>query len=412
MFHAVYTLLACVLPLARRTHFQLRLQGTSGMLVKAASFGGEVKPTSARGERSSAARQPFSFMAMKKRGISVAPDTLVADLPSPDASSPTPEGSSIRFFGQYSSKPAVSGGADAPTPRHGVPGLTQQSEIFSPVATLGRSNQPPIDGVLPRKKAGKVEDFIPEHVIRYVQRNIGTDSDQLVTAPSFDQFTAVVMFADLSGFTVMSESLATKGGLGAENLGFWLNRYFEQLVKLVAKAGGDVFKFAGDALIALWGPEGSGSGSCASVATSDASSGSMPTAARRGSATSATQENGIAKSAPAVGKADSERMMRRAIQCALQIQSELHDAQFARGVKFNIKIGIGFGTVNILYVGGMLGRLEYVTTGEALMHALNCEHECRWVMFSALAPPSLWSFPHCFPPITAPNTFMSLHDLY
>ena len=43
-------------------------------------------------------------------------------------------------------------------------------------------------------------------------------------------------------------------GFGAEELAFWLNRYFELLVKHISKAGGDVLKFAGDAILVLWPP--------------------------------------------------------------------------------------------------------------------------------------------------------------
>ena len=69
--------------------------------------------------------------------------------------------------------------------------------------------------------------------------------------------------------------------------------------------------------------------------------------------------------------------------CFLFAQSELHEAQFARGVKFSIKIGIGVGYVNVLYVGGMYGRSEYVTTGEALTQAFKCEAECGCVSLPA-----------------------------
>lgn len=104
-----------------------------------------------------------------------------------------------------------------------------------------------------RKKAGKIEDFVPELIVRHICT--GIESGSPVEPPTVEHFPAVAMFADLSGFTMLSESLAAKGGLGAETLGFWLNRYFELLVKIVAKSGGDVFKFAGDALVVLWPPE-------------------------------------------------------------------------------------------------------------------------------------------------------------
>ena len=63
------------------------------------------------------------------------------------------------------------------------------------------------------------------------------------------------MFADVSGFTKLSETFASKGPQGAEELAFVLNRYMEQLVRHIARGGGDVFKFAGDAMLVLWVPE-------------------------------------------------------------------------------------------------------------------------------------------------------------
>jgi hypothetical protein len=104
-----------------------------------------------------------------------------------------------------------------------------------------------------RKKAGKIEDFVPELVVRHICA--GNESGAPVETPSVEHFPAVAMFADLSGFTHLCESLAAKGALGAETLGFWLNRYFELLVKIISKSGGDVFKFAGDALVVLWPPD-------------------------------------------------------------------------------------------------------------------------------------------------------------
>ncbi len=62
------------------------------------------------------------------------------------------------------------------------------------------------------------------------------------------------MFADISGFTKLAEYLSKKGKEGAELLAFAINRYMELLVKAIGKSGGDIFKYAGDALIVLWPP--------------------------------------------------------------------------------------------------------------------------------------------------------------
>ena len=57
------------------------------------------------------------------------------------------------------------------------------------------------------------------------------------------------LFADISGFTALTERLAQQGPAGAETLTHLLNTYFDQLIDLITDSGGDVVKFAGDALI-------------------------------------------------------------------------------------------------------------------------------------------------------------------
>lgn len=65
---------------------------------------------------------------------------------------------------------------------------------------------------------------------------------------------SVVMFADISGFTNLTETLSKKGPEGAEIIAFSINRYMELMVKEIGKSGGDIFKFAGDAMIVVWPP--------------------------------------------------------------------------------------------------------------------------------------------------------------
>src|SRR5262249_30783086 len=69
---------------------------------------------------------------------------------------------------------------------------------------------------------------------------------------------AAVLLADISGFTTMTESLALRGAAGVEELTRCLNVYFGQLIDLIAEHGGDVVKFAGDALVAIWPAETNG----------------------------------------------------------------------------------------------------------------------------------------------------------
>lgn len=62
----------------------------------------------------------------------------------------------------------------------------------------------------------------------------------------------VVMFADISGFTKVSEACASRGIRGNEELSFCINRYMEGMVRNLSKYGGDIIKFVGDAMIIMW----------------------------------------------------------------------------------------------------------------------------------------------------------------
>ncbi len=59
-------------------------------------------------------------------------------------------------------------------------------------------------------------------------------------------------FADISGFTAMSESLSRGGREGAEEITAIVNRYFSVMLNLIREHDGQLIKFGGDALLALF----------------------------------------------------------------------------------------------------------------------------------------------------------------
>jgi class 3 adenylate cyclase/tetratricopeptide (TPR) repeat protein len=61
-----------------------------------------------------------------------------------------------------------------------------------------------------------------------------------------------LVFVDISGFTAMSERLAQKGKLGAEEVTEVMNRTFSRLLDVAYRAGGGLLKFGGDALLLLF----------------------------------------------------------------------------------------------------------------------------------------------------------------
>jgi adenylate cyclase 10 len=72
--------------------------------------------------------------------------------------------------------------------------------------------------------------------------------------PELQSMETVVLFADISGFTMISEACASMGVRGNEELAFCINRYMEGMVKSLGKYGGDIIKFVGDAMIVMWPP--------------------------------------------------------------------------------------------------------------------------------------------------------------
>ncbi len=71
-----------------------------------------------------------------------------------------------------------------------------------------------------------------------------------------EEFKAYVMFADISGFTNITEKLSEYGKIGAEILTDTLNTLFAPVINSIYNSGGMITTFAGDALTAIF-PGGS-----------------------------------------------------------------------------------------------------------------------------------------------------------
>src|SRR5205085_9792483 len=95
----------------------------------------------------------------------------------------------------------------------------------------------------------------PEDLARFVPvflaKRMATNPTPLAAAEA-EAAHAAVLFADISGFTALSERLAANGAEGVEELTRALNAYFGKLIDVITAHGGDVVKFAGDAMLAFW----------------------------------------------------------------------------------------------------------------------------------------------------------------
>ena len=93
-----------------------------------------------------------------------------------------------------------------------------------------------------------------------------------------------VAFVDISGFTKLSERLARRGKVGAEELTETIGTCFAELLAVAYAGGGNLIKFGGDALLLLFIGEGHASRACAAAVGMRAAlkrSGSISTPAGR-----------------------------------------------------------------------------------------------------------------------------------
>jgi class 3 adenylate cyclase/tetratricopeptide (TPR) repeat protein len=172
------------------------------------------------------------------------------------------------------------------------------------------------------------------HVPEYVTQLLLSHPDQTPIASS-DPTDAVVLFADIAGFTPMSEALARSGSHGTEELTGILNGWFDAMSGRITRYGGSVAEFAGDALTAVFRHR---------------------TRTRRST-------------------------IRRAVQCALDMQADMVRFQpvVTRVGSFRLamKVGLAAGPLLQTVMGDPAVRLAYVLVGPALERAAVAEHHAR-----------------------------------
>jgi len=186
---------------------------------------------------------------------------------------------------------------------------------------------------------------LTSYVPALITRRLAADPAPL-TAPLAERFPAAVLFADITGFTPLTERLGQRGLAGAEELSRILKDYFGPLTLLIHAHGGDVVKFAGDALLAVWKDEGQG------MKDEDTGAG-----------------NSSVNLQPST--------LLRVAQCALEVQAKLHNYPAAEGVRLSLRVGIGAGEMAVAHIGGVFGRWEFVLTGPAITQVSLAEKQAQ-----------------------------------
>ena len=172
-------------------------------------------------------------------------------------------------------------------------------------------------------KSDALVSTVASYVPRLVLQRLHEETPE-TKQPIADPFRGSVLIADVSGFTTITEQLAEQGAVGAEELTRLLNDYFGRIIARIEAHGGDIVRFAGDAILAVW-----------TAHDSEA----LPDTARA------------------------------TARCALALQRDLHDYKTDTGMPLAIKIGIGCGDFAAMHLGGEFQRWEILITGLAFVQA-------------------------------------------
>jgi class 3 adenylate cyclase/tetratricopeptide (TPR) repeat protein len=92
-----------------------------------------------------------------------------------------------------------------------------------------------------------VREMLSTYLPNYLVRSIYQDPTPGNVSGGFHY--GAVLFADVSGFTAMSEKLSVLGKEGAEEVTSIVNNYFTAMLEINDNFGGDLLKFGGDALL-------------------------------------------------------------------------------------------------------------------------------------------------------------------
>lgn len=183
---------------------------------------------------------------------------------------------------------------------------------------------------------GHLYSFLPKVIKHLIVQNFITVDDFLHTQttdfnPNISSFDAVVVFADASGFTKMTERLAKQSN-GAEKIGACLNGFFRPVIETADMYGADILKFSGDALTMIWP---------ASEVTNGETRSNLST---------------------------MNRAVCTALECCNALHRRVATVEKPKDLDSNMSlhIGVGCGKISVLQVGGMLNRWEYLIMGKPL----------------------------------------------
>ena len=92
--------------------------------------------------------------------------------------------------------------------------------------------------------------FVPEMLVNFIDRNVEKGKESLEPASFY--LNGVCLLVDISGFTKLSGDFCGLGKGGIDELQLATNGYMGKLVEIIYTFGGEIIKFAGDAIICVF----------------------------------------------------------------------------------------------------------------------------------------------------------------
>jgi class 3 adenylate cyclase len=170
-----------------------------------------------------------------------------------------------------------------------------------------------------------VRAHIPDIVLTNL--NLLIDRKGNISIPNEHTYNnATLLFLDVSGFTSLTEQYSNDAHLGVDQLTRTLNSYFDKLVYGILEHGGDIYKFAGDAILSLWTNETTGPN--------------------------------------------------QALKCALHLQQKCGAYETDVDVVLRVKVALAYGPIRSLFVGTEEFK-HYLLTGDCVKFVNTCEQLCE-----------------------------------
>ena len=239
-------------------------------------------------------------------------------------------------------------------------GICVSASVEPRLGTRGRNSvsvAPVITDMVNQKSwfAFLYERYFPKMVI---ERFMTSEDLQLKEAER-QFFPGVVAFVDISGFTKLSEKLATEHGEnGAELLNKFISGYFEKLIEVIMDWGGDIIKFAGDAMLVVWRNQKS----------------LQPSLQKQLS--NLAMQTGFSINHTLEGIDESLfTLTLRAVACNLALIEQLDNFVPAQGFVLSMHMGIGAGELSGLFVGGVQESWEFFVAGAPIQQMADAGEE-------------------------------------